>query len=90
MPLHGYTAPSLFSFPPLIRKALESYVCLMPPNKDVSRPTRGQNEIWLHLDECIFIPMETAQSERCGGLMLFKNIQDIVSDPHFCSKHFGE
>ena len=80
----------MFSFPPLIRKALESYVCLLPPVKDVSRPSQGRNEKWLHLDECIFVPAEVARSGGCGGLMLFKNLQNVVSDPDFCKKQFGE
>ena len=31
-----------------------------------------------------------AKSEDCGGLMLFKNIADIVNNPNFCNKTFGK
>ena len=65
-------------------------MCLLPPTKDVPKPTRGRNERWVHLDECIFVPHEVARSEGCGGLMLFKSISDIVSDPNFCNKTFGK
>ena len=44
----------------------------------------------MHLDECIFVPREIARSKGCGGLMLFKNIPDIISDPNFCNKAFGK
>ena len=79
-----------YSFPALIRQALESYVCLLPPTKDVPRPTRGQNERWVQLDQCIFVPSEVARKDGCGELMLFKNIADIVNDPNFCNKTFGK
>lgn len=78
------------SFPPVIRKALEKYVCLLPPTKDLSKPKQGQNEKWLHLDECIFVPREVSKSTECGGLMLFKNIAKVISDPNFCNKPFGK
>lgn len=46
----------------------------------------------LQLDECIFVPQETVESQECGGLRLAEGytLKKVTQDdPDFCEKDFG-
>lgn len=46
----------------------------------------------LQLDECIFVPRETVESQECGGLRLAEGytLKKVTQDdPDFCEKDFG-
>ena len=80
-----------FSIPSSIFEGIQNYRCLLPPIKDIPKPTHSHtvNEKWVHLDRCIFIPTPVAESKQCGGLKLFQNLSTIFDSSDFCDQQFG-
>ena len=83
------------SIPPRLLEALNKYVCLMRPLRNLTMTKKNSNTILVAqkfeaLEKCIFVPRDVAESQQCGGLRLVKNIKNVVRDPNFCNKEFGK
>lgn len=74
-----------------IEEALSKYSCIIPAVTDLPNPPKGiVNKKYYLLDRCIFVPKALAESQKCGGLQLFRNIKSITGDSNFCTKSLGK
>lgn len=74
-----------------IEEALSKYSCIIPAVTDLPNPPKGiVNKKYYLLDRCIFVPKALAESQKCGGLQLFRNIKSITGDSNFCTKGLGK
>ena len=72
-----------------MKQGLSEYFCVIPALADIGDHSWTIHKYY-HLDKCIFIPKRIAESRKCGGLQVFRNITDITKDANFCTKPFGE
>lgn len=78
------------NIPPSIEKALSQYFCFIPAL------TKSLNSQWVDhrksypLDKCIFVGKAMAESQKCEGLQLFRNTEQITSNNAFCDGLFGK
>ena len=89
--MHTY----MHSIPPRLLEALNKYVCLMRPLRNLTMVKKDTDTILVAqkfepLEKCIFVPRDVAESQDCGGLKLVKNINNVTRDPKFCEKEFGK